>query len=99
MQVLFKREAQSEFEEAKSYYEQKEAGLGDDFAESVRHALRLVLTQPKCGRVEFRDVRRVILKRFHYKLLYTVETDHVLVLAVAHQRRQPQYWLSRIKRQ
>lgn len=96
MQVLFRKEAQAEFEEAQSYYEQKEAGLGEDFAESVRHVLRRVLTQPESGRVEFRDVRRVILKRFHYKLLYTVETDHILVLAVAHQRRQPQYWLSRI---
>jgi|ERR1035437_3309309 plasmid stabilization system protein ParE len=96
MQARFAREAQAEFEEVQRYYEQEEAGLGEAFAESVRQGLRFVLAQPASGRIEFEDVRRVILKRFPYKLLYTVEPDHRLVVAVAHQRRQPQYWLSRV---
>jgi toxin ParE1/3/4 len=95
MKALFAKEAQTEFEEAQCYYEDKEAELGEAFAESVRQGLRLVLAQPKSGRTEFEDVRRVILKRFPYKLLYTVESDHLMVVAVAHQRRQPHYWLSR----
>jgi plasmid stabilization system protein ParE len=96
MKVLFAKEAQSEFEEARCDYEDKEVGLGEALAESVRQGLRLVLAQPKSGRIEFEDVRRVILRRFPYKLLYTIESDHLMVVAVAHQRRQPHYWLSRI---
>jgi plasmid stabilization system protein ParE len=96
MKALFAREAQTEFEEAQCYYENKEAGLGEAFAESVRQGLRIVLSRPAAGRIEFEDVRRVILKRFPYKLLYIVESDHLMVVAVAHQSRQSQYWLSRI---
>lgn len=96
MKALFAKEARSEFEEAQCYYEDKETGLGEAFSESVRQGLRLVLAQPKSGRIEFEDVRRVILKRFPYKLLYIVESDHLMVVAVAHQRRESQYWLSRI---
>ena len=96
MKALFAREAQTEFEEAQCHYENKEAGLGEAFAESVRQGLRIVLSRPAAGRVEFEDVRRVILKRFPYKLLYIVESDHLMVVAVAHQSRQSQYWLNRI---
>ncbi len=96
MKALFAKEAQAELEEGQHYYEHKEAGLGEEFTESVRQGLRLVLAQPEAGRIEFEDVRRVILKRFPYKLLYIVESDHLMVVAVAHQRRQPHYWLSRV---
>jgi len=31
--------------------------------------------------------------KFPYKLLYSVEKDHVLVIAIAHQHRKPDYWI------
>lgn len=49
------------------------------------------------AQAEFEDVRRVVLKRFPYKLLYSVETDHLYVIAVAHQHRKPGYWHDRIE--
>jgi hypothetical protein len=45
--------------------------------------------------VEHGDIRRLILARFPYKLLYSVETDHVYVIALAHRRRAPDYWVDR----
>ena len=71
--------------------------LGDDFTEMVRQGLRRVLAQPESCTVEFDDVRRRVLKRFPYKLLYSVETDHLYVIAVAHQHRKPGYWHDRIE--
>ncbi|MGB4116907.1 MAG: type II toxin-antitoxin system RelE/ParE family toxin [Polaromonas sp.] len=96
MKAVFNKEAQSEFNEAQAYYALIDAELKEAFAESVRQGLRLVLAQPASGRIEFEDVRRVVLKRFPYKLLYIIEADHLLVVAVAHQRRQPEYWFNRI---
>ena len=39
------------------------------------------------------DIRRLILSRFPYKLLYSVESDHGFIIAVAHLHRAPDYWL------
>lgn len=96
MNAVFAEEALAEFNEAKAYYALKDAELEEAFADSVRQGLRLVCAQPESGRIEFEDVRRVILKRFPYKLLYIVEADRLLVVAVAHQRRQPEYWFNRV---
>lgn len=96
MKAVFAKEALAEFNEAQAYYALIDAELGEAFAESVRQGLRLVLAQPASGRIEFEDVRRVILKRFPYKLLYIIEVDHLLVVAVAHRRRQPEYWFNRV---
>jgi len=41
------------------------------------------------------EVRKCLLHRFTYKLLYSVEEDHILVIAVAHQYRKPDYWVDR----
>lgn len=96
MWASFSRQAQAEFDEVLRYYEHEKNGLGEAFAESVRQGLRRVLAQPASCPIEFEDVRRVVLKRFPYKLLYTIEIDHLHVVAVAHQHRQPEYWHSRI---
>jgi toxin ParE1/3/4 len=96
VRAVFARAARAEFNDAKAYYSLKEAELGEAFEEAVRQGLRLVLAQPASGRVEFEEVRRLVIKRFPYKLLYVVEADHLLVVAVAHQRRQADYWFSRL---
>jgi hypothetical protein len=37
----------------------------------------------------------MILSRFPYKLLYSVETDCIYIIAVAHLHRAPDYWVER----
>ena len=97
MRVIFDPQAQAEFDDVCRYYNPQKTGLGDDFTEMVRQGLRRVLTQPESCTVEFDDVRRRVLKRFPYKLLYSVETAHLYVIAVAHQHRKPSYWHDRIE--
>jgi len=41
------------------------------------------------------EVRRALVRRFPYGVFYVVEGQALLVLAVAHVRRQPAYWLAR----
>ena len=50
---------------------------------------------PLSSPIERGDIRRLVLTRFPYKLLYSIEPDHLYVLAVAHQHRRPSYWVGR----
>jgi len=95
MRVVFDPLAKQELEEARDHYNQQQPGLGAEFQEAVKDSLRRLREWPESGAVEVQNIRRAVLRRFPYKLLYAVGTDHLIVLAVAHQYRQPGYWLSR----
>lgn len=41
------------------------------------------------------DIRRFVLRKFPYSIIYSIEPDCVMILAVAHQRREPGYWRER----
>jgi toxin ParE1/3/4 len=44
------------------------------------------------------EIRRALLARFPYAIVFLVRPEEVRVLAVAHAKRRPGYWLSRIRR-
>ncbi|MHB8423814.1 MAG: type II toxin-antitoxin system RelE/ParE family toxin [Gammaproteobacteria bacterium] len=95
MRVLFSLEARMEFEEAERYYNRQLAALGAGLREEVRGALRRLRAWPLAFPVESGEIRRALLGRFPYKLLYTIESDHIYILAMAHQHRKPNYWVGR----
>jgi plasmid stabilization system protein ParE len=95
MRVIFTRIATQELEDAVRFYELEYAGLGRRFKEEVKKATLRVADYPKAWSIERGEVRKCLLHRFPYKLLYSVEEDHVLVIAIAHQHRKPDYWVGR----
>jgi len=97
MRLVFSPEARLEFEEAERYYERQASGLGSAFRAAIKEALPRIRTWPLSCPVERGDIRRLTLSRFPYKLLYSVESDHLYILAVAHQHREPGYWAGRSK--
>jgi plasmid stabilization system protein ParE len=89
-------EARDELIAGVNFYDSENHGLGQDFALEVRRLCRLIAESPLVG-IELRPgVRRRMLRRFPYSILYTLENDEVLVIAVAHQRRRPGYWNRRL---
>ena len=96
MRATFSPEARLEFEDAERYYNEQLLGLGERFRAEVRLALSRVRAWPLSYPCERGDIRRLILTRFPYKLLYSVEADHIYVIAVAHQHREPNYWVGRV---
>ena len=89
-------EAKDELEAGVSFYDSEHPGLGYDFALEVRRLCRLIAESPTAG-LELRpDVRRRILRRFPYSILYTVDKGEVLIIAIAHQSRRPGYWNRRV---
>lgn len=97
MRLVFSPEAQLEFEEAEQYYRLQFPGLDHHLREEIRSALRRLRSWPLAFPVEQGDIHRVLLRRFPYKLLYSIEADHLYVIAVAHQHRKPNYWFGRTK--
>lgn len=95
MRVVFTKIATQELEDAVRFYELEYSGLGRRFKEEVRKAALRVAEYPKAWSIERGEVRKCLLHKFPYKLMYSVEEDHVLVIAVAHQHRKPDYWVGR----
>ena len=62
-----------------------------------RQSLSRFCDAPERGRLFEQDVRRCLTRRFPYALLYTIEADYILILAVMHGSREPGYWRHRIE--
>lgn len=96
MKIVFHEAAQAELEETTRYYDEQQAGLGDQFATEVRLTLSRILQQPG-GWTRLADqIRRCRTNRFPYGVVYVVRGDEILVLAVMHLRRKPGYWSDRL---
>jgi toxin ParE1/3/4 len=84
-----------------SWYEEKRSGLGQEFLDAVEAAFVSIGENPlQFGRLETnrstRDIRRCLLKRFPYLVIFEVRGDECLVVAVAHGRRRPNFWRKRL---
>jgi len=95
MRVILTRMARQELEDAARYYELEYSGLGRRFKEEVKKAALRIAEYPQAWSIERGDVRKCLLHKFPYKLMYSVEENHILVIAVAHQHRKPDYWVGR----
>lgn len=89
--------ALAEAEEAQLWYENKREGLGETFAAAVERAINRITEAPHFARADGDEVRRLVLERFPYSVVYVVLDSRIVVLAVAHSRRQPGYWRHRLR--
>lgn len=87
--------ARAEIEEAYGWYEERRPGLGTEFLAAVRDALAAVEEAPRRYPVIRNDVRRAMVRRFPYSILYVAEPDATVVLACFHGRRDPRRWHDR----
>ena len=71
------------------------SGLGLKFKEEVGKAVRRIAEFPTAWSIECGEIRKGLLHMFPYKLLYSIEKDHIFIIAVAHQHRRPTYWQGR----
>lgn len=95
MVVTYHEGAVSELAEAVAFYNGRAERLGHAFAAEVRATLAHVLAHPDIGTPVRTAVRRVLLRRFPYSILYDVAGETLLVLAVMHHSRRPEYWANR----
>ena len=92
----FHPDARLEYREAAAFYESRRPGLGAAFSVEVEAAIQRILETPDRWRRLEEDVRTCRTRTFPYAILYTVETNAVLVVDVMHLRREPGYWRKRL---
>ena len=91
----FHRLAEHELNEAAQYYDLEDPGLGAAFLEEVDRCLQSIQAHPEAGAILRGAVRRRLLRRFPYALLYKIKPSGIRILAVMNLRRRPTYWVGR----
>jgi plasmid stabilization system protein ParE len=87
--------AEAEINEAADFYDLENPGLGNVFLDEVEHAIEAISRYPEVAPVVRNGMRKKHLMKFPYSLIYSVRSDEVRLLAVAHQKRRPFYWRGR----
>jgi len=96
MKVCFLKPAQSEVDEAFAWYETQSSGLGTHFLDDFDRAVRRIVAYPFAN-AEIEDgLRRCLLSRFPYGIIYGIDSETIIVVAVAHLHREPRYWIDRL---
>ena len=93
--VVFHERAESEMNEAAAYYASARIGIGEAFLAEVKHAVDVLAASPLAGRAGDGEVRRRLVGRFPYCIVYRTVDDHLRILAIGHQKRRPCHWRGR----
>jgi plasmid stabilization system protein ParE len=94
--LIFLALARNELAETKRFYNRQQQGLGESFQREAEAAAKLIQERPLAWQIEVEPVRRFLFDRFPYKMLYIIRAERIVVIAVAHQHRQPDYWVDRV---
>ena len=94
--VRFLEPADAEFEEAISYFDRQVMGLGARFQSEVENTVALIVDHPEIGAPLSKRFRKFRVRKFKHKLIYTLDADEIVIVAVAHPKKRPNYWRRRI---
>ena len=96
MSFRFLAPAQTELLEAIAYYAEINAELGVRFEQAIAKAVRAAAARPQRGAPRSRNTRRWLVQGFPFGVIYQDRAGEILIVAVAHQRKQPAYWERRL---
>lgn len=97
MILEFLPDAERELLESVERYEAQRSGLGEAFLQEVERISALLLEFPAFGEPIDSIHRRLPLQRFPYGIIFRRDDEVVRIVAVAHRRRNPQYWTPRVQ--
>jgi toxin ParE1/3/4 len=89
--------AAEEFTEAVRWYEARRPHLGAELYDAVNATIEGIERQPEIGATAYEGPksRRVSVARFPYHVVYRLEEDAIVILAIAHMKRRPGFWKHR----
>ena len=96
MRYEFHPEALEDYQEAAHWYAQRRTALALRFVDAIEDAIWRVSEAPERWRIIEEDVHRCLTRVFPFGILYTIEPDCVLIVAVMHLSREPGYWRHRL---
>lgn len=94
--IRFHELATRELLETRDYYDEMVYSLGEKYVIEVERCLNIIKTNPLAYPVLKQNVRKAVVIKFPYSILYRIEKDNIYILAVMHQKRKPKYWVERI---
>ncbi|MBT0811990.1 type II toxin-antitoxin system RelE/ParE family toxin [Litoribacter ruber] len=94
----FTGEARLDIQDFFNWYNLRKAGLGNDFVLCIESAINQILRDPMHCSPQFKDVRRKLVKRFPFHIVYILRDSLILIIGVFHTSRAPEAWVKRVKR-
>jgi plasmid stabilization system protein ParE len=91
---IIRPRARLQIAEAIDWYDSQTPGRGDDFLQSIQDAIDSIAHNPFQYQVLRGELRRVVIHRFPYLIIYGVSGEEVIVLRCVHAHRDPRRWLS-----
>lgn len=95
--VNIQPEAHAEADRAATWYESQQGNLGVEFLLELDLAIERAAVNPNGYAMQFREVRRVLLRRFPYAVYFVSEAEILEVFAILHQHQDPSTWQSRAR--
>ena len=93
--VSFHELAEREMNDAAIYYEGESRGLGVRFLDEIERCIASIAKNPNAGGTVRAKVRRRLIRKFPYGILYSVKEDGIRILAIMNLKRRPTYWVRR----
>ena len=97
MKIITHPEALAELGDVIEYYEQQQQGRGLKLKVEIEETVAWIQENPLSPRLRENGYRRVNLKTFSYYIAYIIRQNDLYILTIAHSRRQPEYWATRLK--
>lgn len=95
--VIFTKAARAELVDAQDWYEEEAPGLGRQFRAEVDATSERISAHPRQFPIIYKKLRRALLRRFPYALMFVIEPDETLtVIACFHGSRDPRRWQRRM---
>lgn len=98
MNIRFLSLADQEVDDAVAWHDEQAEGLGHDFLDELDRVVRLIRAYPLMATQIEPEIRRFLFPYFPYSLVYGIDQETIVIIAVAHQHRAPRYWADRIDR-
>jgi toxin ParE2 len=92
LKLRFLSPARREFSEAVRYYNDQQAGLGDQFRDEAWETLKRIKDFPLAWNPLGGAIRRCQMRKFPYGIIYEPSEFEILVIAIAHLHQEPDYW-------
>ena len=82
--VIIRPAAEADLQQAKQYYDERRPGLGEEFISAMRQAMHSLQENPERRAFYYREFRRLLTRRFPYKVFYLVQGERVIVFRILH---------------
>jgi plasmid stabilization system protein ParE len=97
LKVELDHRAEADLFEVADYYNSQQQGLGQRFLDEFTAAVERIQLYPELYAIVRDAYRSCSMNHFKYRIIYTIDTDIIYILAIMHQKRHPDRWQARLK--